>query len=100
MAGLGLQDKVQLVIGDSRTFLPKLWAVGARFDMVFIDGDHRMGSVLADLTNAWRLVKPGGTVAVHDYGEETCPDVARAVSIFFAGRAPTMLTDTLWATGR
>ena len=73
-------DKVTIMIGHSQ---PAMWALargGATFDLIFIDGDHRAEAVTADITNAILLSEDGPCVrAVHDYGEETCPDVKVAV---------------------
>ena len=38
----------------------------AGFDLVFIDGDHRDEALRIDVATAERLLKPGGTIAVHD----------------------------------
>ena len=38
-----------------------------RADMVFIDGDHALGAVRKDITEAVRVVVPGGIIAGHDY---------------------------------
>jgi SAM-dependent methyltransferase len=45
-------------------------------DFVFIDADHAYGSVRADLLAWLPKVRPGGTLAGHDYDSA---DVARAV---------------------
>lgn len=54
-------------------------------DWVYIDGDHRYDAVLADLEAWYRVVKPGGMIAVDDfidtktwYSDEVC----RAVETF------------------
>ena len=36
------------------------------FDFVFVDADHSMKSVLADLDNYWPKVRSGGIIAGHD----------------------------------
>lgn len=36
------------------------------FDFVFIDADHSMKSVLADLDNYWPKIRTGGIIAGHD----------------------------------
>lgn len=36
-------------------------------DLIYIDGDHTYEGAYADLHLAWRLVKPGGWIAGHDY---------------------------------
>jgi predicted O-methyltransferase YrrM len=50
-------------------------------DAIYLDGDHRYGSVLADLA-AWRgKVRAGGIIAGHDWW---MPEVRRAVFESFA----------------
>lgn len=64
----GLQDKVVPLVGRSQDVLPTLSS--AQFDMIFIDGDHSYEGVHYDLTEAQRLLKPGGVIALHDYKRE------------------------------
>lgn len=37
-------------------------------DWAYIDGNHLFEAVLSDLFGCWRVVKPGGFIAGHDYG--------------------------------
>lgn len=39
----------------------------ASFELVYIDADHSEAGCSADLQAAWRLVRPGGWIAGHDY---------------------------------
>jgi predicted O-methyltransferase YrrM len=39
-------------------------------DAVFIDGDHSAAGVLADSLLARRILRPGGIIVWHDYGNE------------------------------
>jgi predicted O-methyltransferase YrrM len=41
-----------------------------RADLVFVDANHDFTNVLADISLAYRLVRPGGIVAGHDYGTD------------------------------
>jgi predicted O-methyltransferase YrrM len=41
---------------------------GRPIDVLFVDGDHRLAGVAADLSLYPPLVRPGGLVAVHDVG--------------------------------
>ena len=54
-------------------------ATGRRFDLAFVDGNHRFDGVFVDLVYLGRLVRPGGIVFVDDY---QLPAVARAASFF------------------
>ena len=56
-------------------------AGGELFDVVYIDGNHRRGSVLQDLRLWSPLVRSGGIVSGHDYGD-LYPGVERAVRQF------------------
>jgi len=48
--------------------------------------------VESDVTWAQKLVRPGGVIACHDYGEDTCPGVQVALD---AWRKPPRVVDTL-----
>lgn len=63
-------------------------------DLVFIDGDHRYETVLADIDLARALVRPGGIIAGHDYGHRDWPGVQRAVDEQFPALAGRV--DSLW----
>jgi predicted O-methyltransferase YrrM len=91
----GMQDKVVIRRGRSQDELPKLFKAGERFDLIFIDGDHSFQAARKDLLNALMLLAPGGVLAVHDYGEQSTPDVPRAVDDVFPD-GPHRLTDSLW----
>ena len=36
------------------------------FDLIFVDGDHRMEPCSRDILNAWLHMAPGGLIVVHD----------------------------------
>lgn len=91
----GLTNKVEIRVGRSQDLLPELLYADYEFDLVFIDGDHSYAATLRDLRDALRLLSPDGVLAVHDYGEDTCPGVQRAVDKMFPD-GPRRLTDTLW----
>jgi len=42
-----------------------------KFDLIFVDADHRFGPCLADVRNAVKALNPGGTVVMHDVFPET-----------------------------
>ena len=78
---LGVDDGVNLVIGDSRTVdIPP-----GPFDVLFIDGDHSYEGAKADVERWGLHVREGGHLLVHDaidtrsYGN-VYPGVQRAVA--------------------
>ncbi len=93
LAAYGVSDRVDIWAEDSRSALP---SIGAKFDLVWIDGDHQAHVVAQDVANALRLLKPTGTLAVHDYDEATCPGVREALD---AWKVPPRLVDTLAVYG-
>jgi predicted O-methyltransferase YrrM len=73
----GLAPLVELHPEESQLVLPRLLAEDRRFDLAFVDGNHRFDGVFLDLVYLGRLVRGGGIVFVDDY---QLPAVARAVS--------------------
>jgi predicted O-methyltransferase YrrM len=76
----GLEDRVRLIVGDSRTADPP-----DRCDLVLIDGDHSYEGVRADWERWRELVPSGGRVLFHDavdYGGfgTFCDGVGRLVA--------------------
>ena len=57
--------------------LPRMLGEGRRFDLAFVDGNHRFDGVFLDLIYFSRLVRPSGIIVVDDY---QLPSVARAAS--------------------
>lgn len=37
-----------------------------RYDLIFIDGDHRHPQVMRDVSNSLRVLAPGGAIVMHD----------------------------------
>jgi SAM-dependent methyltransferase len=82
-------EKVSIVVADAQNVGWALHEAEAGFGLVFIDGNHDESQVRRDIVLARALVgaEPGiGTeprmhtaIAVHDYGEDTCPEVAPTV---------------------
>jgi len=69
------------VIGDSRVSLQGLR--DGFFDVVYVDGHHGYDFVVHDLTNAFRVCKPGGIICGDDYDcspamMKAIPDEARS----------------------
>jgi predicted O-methyltransferase YrrM len=52
-------------------------------DMLFIDGDHHLDAVIADLQDWLPSLKPGGLLAMHDIDH---PDVKQAFDTVIGGR--------------
>jgi predicted O-methyltransferase YrrM len=73
----GMAPLVELHPEESQLVLPRLLAEGRRFDLAFVDGNHRFDGVFLDLVYLGRLVRGGGIVFLDDY---QLPAVARAVS--------------------
>ena len=63
----GFQDRIERIVEDSHTLLPRMevdWK--EKFDVIFVDGDHTQDGAAKDLSQAWPLLKPGGTMLVDD----------------------------------
>lgn len=75
----GVAGMVEFHAGESHLVLPRLLENGRRFDLAFVDGNHRFDGVFVDLVCLGRLIRPGGGVFVDDY---QLPAVARATSFF------------------
>lgn len=61
----------------SELALPRFLGEGRRFDLAFIDGNHRFDGVFIDLFYLGRLVRPGGIMLLDDY---RLPAIQRAVA--------------------
>ena len=62
----GVEELVEVIEEESQLALPRLVAEGRKFDLAFVDGDHRFEGVFLDLYFMTRLVRPGGLVVVDD----------------------------------
>lgn len=72
-----LMTRVIPIVGESR-HIAKIWPAHAKADLIYIDAGHGYADVSADIA-AWRKhVRPGGTLAGHDYSPQF-PGVMRAV---------------------
>lgn len=67
---------------------------GGAFDFVFLDGDHRYDTVVAEIEQYRLLLKDGGILAGHDYSHGDWPGVKRAVDEQFDGRVS--FCRTIW----
>lgn len=63
----------------SQSGLAHLVSSGLRFDLAFVDGDHRFDGVFVDLAHLNHLVRPSGLVIVDDID---LPSVRKAISFF------------------
>ncbi|WP_078412207.1 class I SAM-dependent methyltransferase [Priestia abyssalis] len=48
-------------------------------DLIFIDGDHSLNGVLLDTQLARQVIRKGGIICWHDYGNELVPSVSEAI---------------------
>ena len=62
---------------ESQIALPRFLGEGRRFDLAFVDGNHRFDGIFLDLVYLGHLLRPGAVVVVDDY---QLPAVARAAS--------------------
>jgi predicted O-methyltransferase YrrM len=77
----GVRDLVEFYAEESQIVLPRLLAEGRRFDLAFLDGNHRFEGVFLDLVYSGRLLKERGIVFVDD---TQLPGVRRAVDFCLA----------------
>ena len=76
------------IIPCERIFLPSIRASGfvpSGLDMVYLDGAHDYENVCADIRCWWKKVRVGGLLCGHDYNNDDCPGVARAVNELLPG---------------
>jgi predicted O-methyltransferase YrrM len=62
----GVRDLVEFYNEESQIVLPRLLAEDRRFDLAFIDGNHRFEGVFLDLIYSGRLLEEGGVVFADD----------------------------------
>jgi predicted O-methyltransferase YrrM len=63
----------------SQLALPSFVKEGRRFDLAFVDGNHRFDAVFLDLFYLGRLLPKGGVILLDDYD---LPGIRRAVSFY------------------
>ena len=59
--------RYQKIESELRPALERLQAQGRRFDLAYVDGNHRRDDVMADLLGVWAILAPGGIVIWDDY---------------------------------
>jgi predicted O-methyltransferase YrrM len=62
----GIRDLVELLVERSETALPRLLSEGRRFDLAFVDGNHRFEGVFLDLVYCGKLIAPGAVLFADD----------------------------------
>lgn len=84
--------KVTAIKGEFAEVLP---TITDQFDLIFIDGSHDYESVKQDIELAQPLLKHGGRLLMHDYGESD-PGVVKAVDeLIEAGAIPIAQANSL-----
>lgn len=73
----GITELIEFHEEASEIALPRFVAQKRRFDLAFVDGNHRFDGIFLDLIYLGRLVRPGGILFVDDY---QLPAVARVAS--------------------
>ena len=86
----GVRDVVEFHAERSELVLPRLLAEGRRFDLAFIDGNHRFEGVFLDLVYSGRLLRPGAVVFADDM---QLPAVRRATAFCIANLGWTVEDD-------
>lgn len=73
------------VKGFSQEVLRKnLWPDGS-FDLIYIDGNHTIQSVMRDFVHTWPLLKIGGVMIFDDYLQGHNDQVKKAVDLILDG---------------
>ena len=62
----GVRELVELHLEESQLVLPRLLAEGRRFDLAFVDGNHRFEAVFLDLVYCARLLEERRVVFLDD----------------------------------
>jgi predicted O-methyltransferase YrrM len=62
----GVEGMVEVIEEESQLALPRLVAEGRKFDLAFVDGDHRFEGIFLDLYFMTRLVRSGRVIVVDD----------------------------------
>jgi predicted O-methyltransferase YrrM len=75
--GTEVESKIRPLKGDSATFDFSPWHRSV--DLFFIDGAHSYEYVRSDSERALQCLRPGGTIAWHDFGRRGVNGVGRCV---------------------
>jgi cephalosporin hydroxylase len=69
------------------------WIPDESCSMIMVDGDHSYQECLNDCHWAWRKLRCGGLLLVHDYENPSCPEVEPAVNKFLSEKVVDLGTD-------
>jgi predicted O-methyltransferase YrrM len=70
IACIDMESTVEFV---TRPSLAYLQTCSEQFDFIFLDGDHAAASVYREIPAGLRLLRPGGSILLHDYFPELRP---------------------------
>lgn len=59
-------ERFRFLNGTSAVMLGHLVGMNEKFDLIFIDGDHKFDSIMVDFYLASQLVRTGGYIVLHD----------------------------------
>jgi hypothetical protein len=60
-------SRLTKIVGNSSDVLPELGLQSERFDLIYVDGDHKSAPTYRDCTLAWPLLKSNGILVIDDY---------------------------------
>jgi predicted O-methyltransferase YrrM len=60
-------SRLTKIAGNSGDVLPQLGVKSERFDLIYVDGDHKAAPTYRDCTLAWPLLKSSGILVMDDY---------------------------------
>lgn len=66
VAKLGFEDSFRFFQERTHEVLPRLFQDGERFNLVFLDGNHRFEYIMLDFFYASRMLEVGGFLMLHD----------------------------------
>jgi predicted O-methyltransferase YrrM len=80
---LGMEDAFTVTEETSPAYLSRMHAEGRRFDLIFIDGNHRFDDVLVDFILSAQVLRPGGHMLLDD---TWMPSIKKVVSFIRSNR--------------
>ena len=60
------ENRHKLITGNSKDILPILIKENRKFDLIFIDGDHKYNTVKSDMLNSLKLINSNGYILLDD----------------------------------